>query len=139
MPLPLTVALSPHAGRGDEMFALKARLHCWPHAETWRYGIILRQDLNAIDAGRRWARPTSRDDLIDDVGRARNNSFHAAVAAIAHPAIEAERRGIALDEDAIADALHAPFDPEPYGALSAHGISISSRRPCRPCAGRKRR
>src|ERR1700683_4964760 len=49
-------------------------------------------------------------EIGERVGVAGRQHFHMAVFGVAHPAIQPERSGLAMDEPAKSDALHAPFD-----------------------------
>src|SRR5688572_23026509 len=72
-------------------------------------------DFHLRNHGARRSAPRPLDDRLDSAGLAVDDRFDAAVAAVAHPAEDAQLARLALHVEAEAHALHSSGDGEMFG------------------------
>src|SRR5688572_10097221 len=79
-------------------------------------------DLHFRNHGARWSAPRPFNDRLDGARIALDHRLHAAVAAVAHPAGDAELARFTLHVEAKAHALHAAGD----GKMPGDGIHAAA-------------
>jgi len=94
----------------------RTRLNRSLHPKARFNGQTFVDDLDAGDPRSRRALFAAAEHLRDGISISANKRFDGAVAAVAHPAVEAECVGFIRDPCSKAHALNATFDANMHGA-----------------------